>query len=166
MRLILRERKIYLAEKKYCCLCNADMEEDENKEMQEWFFPTDGFKRWYCSKCSEKAKSIEEEYIKRANNLREKHEYYNPLNLIMMVENLHIHRNTNIGIHFDNVFKYDKSIINAPILQDGKPIGVITNVTSEKVEGFIWERYMKLFAEFNSEQEPVAFELVYLRGDI
>ena len=72
--LILRERKIYLAEKKYCCLCNADMEEDENKEMQEWFFPTDGFKRWYCSKCSEKAKSIEEEYIKRVNNLREKHE--------------------------------------------------------------------------------------------
>ena len=110
MKLILRERKIYLAENKYCCLCNADMEEDENKEMQEWFFPTDGFKRWYCSKCSEKAKSIEEEYIKRANNLREKHEYYNPLNLIMMVENLHIHRNTNIGIHFDNVFKYDKSI--------------------------------------------------------
>ena len=34
------------------------MEEDENKERQEWFSPTDDFERWYCSKCSEKAESI------------------------------------------------------------------------------------------------------------
>ena len=81
-----------LAEKKYCCLCNSDMDGDESKEKQEWFSPLDGFTRWYCSKCSEKAISIEEEYIKRANNLRKKHEYYNPLDLIMTVENLHIHR--------------------------------------------------------------------------
>lgn len=88
-------------EKKYCCLCNTDMEQDENKERQEWFFPTDGFERWYCSKCSEKAESIEREYIDRANNLRAKHEYYNPLDLIMMVENLYVNRNTNLGVYFD-----------------------------------------------------------------
>lgn len=155
-----------MAEKKYCCLCNSDMDEDDSKEKQEWFSPLDGFERWYCSKCSEKAMLIEKEYIKRANNLRAKHEYYNPLDLIMMVESLHIHRNTNLGIHFDNVFGYDESLINAPILQNGRPIGVITNVTHEKVEGFIWDRYMKLFAQFNSEQKPVTFELVQLRGII
>lgn len=153
-------------EKKYCCLCNVDMEEDENKERQEWFSPTDGFERWYCSKCSEKAVSIEREYIDRANNLRAKHEYYNPIDLIMMVESLYVNRNTNLGIHFDNVFGYDESLINTPILKDNKPIGVITNVTPEKVEGFIREKYMKLFAEFNSEQRPAAFELVYSGGII
>ena len=81
-----------MTEKKYCCLCNADMNDDKNKEKQEWFFPTDGFERWYCSKCSEKAESIEREYIDRANNLRAKHEYYNPIDLIMMVESLYVNR--------------------------------------------------------------------------
>ncbi len=149
-----------MADKKYCCLCNADMEEDENKEKQEWFSTTDGFERWYCSKCSEKAESIEREYIERTNNLRAKHEYYNPLDLIMMVESLYTQRNFNLGVHFDNVFGYDESIINAPILKDNKPIGIVTNVTSEKVEGFIWSRYMKLFAELDFEQRPVSFKII------
>lgn len=149
-----------MEEKKYCCLCNADMEQDENKEKQEWFSPTDGFERWYCSKCSEKAKSIETEYIERANNLRKKHEYYKPIDLVMMVESLYAQRNSNLGIHFDNVFGYDESLINTPILKDNKPIGIITNVTPEKVEGFIWSRYVNIFAELNFEQKPVAFNLV------
>lgn len=77
------------------------------------------------------------------------------------IESLHKDCHGNFRISFDNNFGYDESLVKAPITKDGKPIGVITDVTPEKVEGFIWERYMPIVAELNHNQKPVSFEIVY-----
>lgn len=81
--------------------------------------------------------------------LRINGEYYDAYDLMKLIESLHKDCHGNFKISFDNNFGYDESLVKSPITKDGKPIGVITSVTSEKVEGFIWERYMPIVAELD-----------------
>lgn len=150
-----------LEEKRYCCLCNSDMDKDENKEKQ-FFWAADCYvERYYCSQCSEIGESVMNEYIKKVNKLRANKDYYDPHDLVRLIENLHTKHNGSIRISFDNNYGYDETLVKSPILKDDKPIGVITNVTSEKVEGFIWERYMPIITQFDHKQNPISFEIVY-----
>lgn len=146
--------------KEYCHLCNSDLAENVNKDNQFWF-TADCINRHYCSKCAKLGESIMDEFIKKTSRKRACGEYYDAYDLIKLIESLHKDCHGNFKISFDNNFGYDESFVKSPITKDGKPIGVITSVTSEKVEGFIWERYMPIVAELDHNQKPISFEIVY-----
>ena len=144
----------------YCHFCNVDMTDD--KSDKQFWFNVDDIQRHYCGKCGKAyGQSIFDEVFKRINRLKKEDKYYDTYKEIKLVETLHKNRIGNFKICFDNNYNYDKDLIKAPILKDGKPIGVITDVTPEKVEGFIWERYMPIVAELNHDQKPMSFEIVY-----
>lgn len=147
-------------DKKYCHLCNMNLEDDENKDRQFWF-AADCITRHYCSNCAKYGESIMNEFINKSSRKRAHGEYYDSYDLIKLIESLHKDCHGNFKISFDNNFGYDESLVKSPITKDGKPIGVITDVTPERVEGFIWERYMPIVAELDHNQKPVSFEIVY-----
>lgn len=147
-------------DKKYCHLCNMNLEDDENKDKQFWF-TANYIERHYCSKCAKDGESIMNEFVKKSSMKRACGEYYNDYDLVRLIESLHKDCHGSFRISFDNKFGYDENLIQSPITKDGKPIGVITDVTTEKVEGLIWERYMPIVAELDYNQKPVSFEIVY-----
>lgn len=147
-------------EKEYCHLCNSDLAEDIDRDNQFWF-TADCISRHYCSKCAKDGESIMNEFVKKSSMKRACGEYYDAYDLIKLIESLHKDCHGSFKISFDNNFEYDESLVKSPITKDGKPIGVITDVTPEKVEGFIWERYMPIVAELDHNQKPVSFEIVY-----
>ena len=59
---------------------------------------------------------------------------------------------------FDNT-GYDEQLVNTPILKDDVPIGIITEVTPDKVIGFIWERYLALIPEKDINNQVVSFQI-------
>ena len=143
----------------FCHLCNKDMTDDKS-ETQFWFI-AHNVDRHYCGECGKNGELILNEFYKRVKRLEKNGEYCDPYDEIKLIESLYKNRNGSLNISFKNNYNYDESVVNAPILKDGKPVGIITSVTPEKVEGFIWERYMPIVTEFNNMQKAVSFEIVY-----
>ena len=130
--------------KEHCDLCGINMELDDNVSNQ-YVFMFDNIVRNYCSKlCGKRKILIFQEVIKRSNINKHYKEYYGSYELIKIVEAIYKNKNGNYNIMFDNNLNYDESVINAPILRDGKPIGIITNITDKTVYGLIWGRYMPI----------------------
>lgn len=143
----------------FCHMCGKDMTDDKN-EAQFWF-SAHNVDRHYCSECGKDGRLILDAFSKRVRRLKHYNEYCDPYEEIKFIESLYKNKNGNLTISFKNNYNYDESAINRPILKDDKPIGVITSVTPEKVEGFIWEKYIPIVAVFNDIKQAVSFEIVY-----
>lgn len=65
--------------------------------------------------------------------------------------------------HFIEIrFKNDgciENIINMPIIFEDKPIGVITNVTEDWIDGLIWTRYLTFEKEM-IDNRMVSIEMI------
>ena len=112
----------------------------------------------YCSKCCKIGELIIKEYNKQSRKMDLMHEYYDPSELFDSIERIHKYKTGTIQVIFDNT-GYDEQLVNTPILKDDAPIGVITEVTSDKVIGFIWERYLALIPEKDVNSQVVSFQI-------
>ena len=112
----------------------------------------------YCSKCCKIGELIIKEYNKQSRKMDLMHEYYDPSELFDSIERIHKYKTGTIQVIFDNT-GYDEQLVNTPILKDDVPIGVITEVTSDKVIGFIWERYLALIPEKDVNNQVVSFQI-------
>ena len=112
----------------------------------------------YCSKCREIGELTIKEYNKQSRKMDLMHEYYVSSELFDRIERIHKYKTGTIQVIFDNT-GYDEQVVNAPILKDNVPIGVITEVTPDKVIGFIWERYLALIPEKDVNNQVVSFQI-------
>lgn len=112
----------------------------------------------YCSKCREIGELIIKEYNKQSRKMDLTHEYYDSSELFNRIERIHKYKTGTIQIIFDNT-GYDEQLVKTPILKDDVPIGVITEVTPDKVIGFIWERYLTLIPEQDVNNQVVSFQI-------
>ena len=112
----------------------------------------------YCSKCREIGELIIKEYNKQSRKMDLIHEYYDKSELFDRIERIHKYKTGTIRVIFDNT-GYDERLVNTPILKDDVPIGVITEVTPDKVIGFIWERYLALIPEKDVNNQVVSFQI-------
>ena len=112
----------------------------------------------YCSKCREIGELIIKEYNKQSRKMDLMHEYYDKSKLFDRIERIHKYKTGTIQVIFDNT-GYDEQLVNTPILKDDVPIGVITEVTPNKVVGFIWKRYFALIPETDVNSQVVSFQI-------
>ena len=112
----------------------------------------------YCSKCREIGELTIKEYNKQSRKMDLMHEYYVPSELFNRIERIHKYKTGTIQVVFDNT-GYDEQLVNTPILKDDVPIGVITEVTPDKVIGFIWEKYLVLIPEKDINNQVVSFQI-------
>ena len=112
----------------------------------------------YCSKCREIGELTIKEYNKQSRKMDLMHEYYVPSELFNRIERIHKYKTGTIQVVFDNT-GYDKQLVNTPILRDDVPIGVITEVTPDKVIGFIWERYLALIPNKDVNNQVISFQI-------
>ena len=144
-------------EKIYCRLCNADMTNDISETKFNSII--DGIALHYCKECGVYGYEIVNRYNKWKCELNKDTSQINSENELRKIESFFKKTNGHFSIHFHNNFNYDESIIDAPILKNGKPIGIITSVTPKEVEGFIWEKYISIDTIFDDKHKPIAFEI-------
>lgn len=63
-------------------------------------------------------------------------------------------------ISFYNDCEYGKEILNLPIIMNGRPIGVVTDVNDDEIVGCVWHKRAVLEIERAENNVPVAFEMV------